>query len=376
MSAVRKDPRSPFWQFDFQFKKQRFHGSTGCTTKRDADAYVAKLRHKIALGDDKPPITLDKACLAYWEDKGQHESASATTDYQLENLCSIIGQNRFLHEITQEDFRKFCAARRGKVSNASVNREWQLARRVWKHARKAGYDVPHEESERGIVWKDLRLSEPKERSRELSADEQKRLFAKVGPDLLAVVEFAMLSSQRRSAVIGLRRSRCDLDGMRAEVFTKGGRWHKFPLTERMAQIIRDRPVVEGCDYVFTYECQRPSPARKDRPRRFKGRRYPYSKQGWYRQWKTALKDAKIDDFRFHDLRHTGISRLVRSSGNLKLGMTLADHSNVSTTSRYAHVLEDDLRMAMVAEESRNSHGMGLPEKPKSTKISTRKKDMA
>lgn len=374
--SVRKDPRSPYWQFDFQIKKRRFHGSTGCTSKRDAERYVEKLRRRIALGEDKPIITLDAACESYWNDKGQHEKASKTTDYQLENLCTIIGAGKYLHEITQEDFRRFCAVRRAKVSNASVNREWQLARRVWKHARTGGYDVPLEGTERAIVWKDLRLDEPQERARELSGDEQKRLFAQVPADLLAVVEFAMLSSQRRSAVIGLRRIRVDLDAMRAEVFTKGDRWHKFPLTKRMAEIIATRPVVEGCDFVFTYECTRPSPSRSDRPKRRKGQRYPFSKQGWYRQWRKALTDAGIEDFRFHDLRHTGISRLVRASGNLKLGMKLADHSNVSTTSRYAHVLEDDLRNAMSADESRNSHGKRSTRKPKTAKDSTRKKGMA
>jgi hypothetical protein len=61
-----------------------------------------------------------------------------------------------------------------------------------------------------------------------------------------VVEFAMLSGQRRTAVIELLRERVDVEGRRASVFTKGQVWHTFPFTERMLEIVAARPVVEGC----------------------------------------------------------------------------------------------------------------------------------
>lgn len=54
----------------------------------------------------------------------------------------------------------------------------------------------------------------------------------------------------------------------------------FPLTQRMREIIANRPKV-GL-YVFTYVCKHASPARDDRPGRLKVERYPYSKQGWDR----------------------------------------------------------------------------------------------
>lgn len=36
--SVYKDPRSPFWEFDFQLGGHRFHSSTKCTTRREAEA--------------------------------------------------------------------------------------------------------------------------------------------------------------------------------------------------------------------------------------------------------------------------------------------------------------------------------------------------
>jgi integrase len=114
----------------------------------------------------------------------------------------------------------------------------------------------------------------------------------------------------------------------------------------MIEIIRSRPKVGP--RVFTYLCTRPAPLRRDRPRRIKGERYPFSLQGWTRQWKQALLDAKIDDFRFHDLRHTMATRVLRASKNLKAVQSLLNHSDIATTARYAHVVEDDLRAALDA----------------------------
>jgi integrase len=111
--------------------------------------------------------------------------------------------------------------------------------------------------------------------------------------------------------------------------------------------------------VFTYVCERDAPARGDRPRRIKGQRYPLSNAGWYRKWKRALSDAGIEDFRFHDLRHTGATRLVRATGNLKLAMRQLGHADIATTARYAHATDDDVLNGLLAVESRNSPGRAI-----------------
>lgn len=376
--SVRKDPRSPYYQYDFQRNGQRFHGSTGLTTRRDADRFESELKRKIALGQNaRPPITMAVACDLYWEDKGKHEANAYTTEYQLGNLCRIIGEGRTLGLLRQSDLTEFVRKRREekarnkstKISPATLNRELQLASRVLKYARSQGFDVPPADDPDAVKWADLKAREPKERVRELSAAEERRLLEQLSPDLLAVVEFAYLSGQRKNAIVTLEWPRVDLDGMRAGVITKGGKEHWFPLTERLVEIIKARPRVDKCDRVFTYECRRPSPPRKDRPRRYRGQRYPFSKEGWSREWYKALKDAGISNFRFHDLRHTSATRVVRSSGNLKAAQKLLGHTDIGTTARYAHVMDDDLRAIMSATESRNSHGKGLSDDPKTARES-------
>lgn len=349
--------RSPYFQYDFQIKGQRFHGSTGCTTKRDAQTFIDNFRREILLGNGKPDITLDRACLTYWEDKGQHETNAGTTKYQLANLCDIIGKHTVLSSIGIPEFRAFIAKRRGQgVSNASINREWQLARRVWKHVEET-YAVS------AIKWGTLKLDEPNERIRELKADEETALFEALPDSLKPIVEFAILSGQRKSAIIGLRWDKLDWKAGEATIINKGGGEHRFPLSPSMVQLILEQPKVDGCPFVFTYVCEKPSPARKDRTRRYKGERYPFTRYGWLRKWQKALDDAGVSDFRFHDLRHTSATRIVRASGNLKAAGKLLGHTDIRTTSRYAHVGMDDLRALMTETESRNSTGQRLTDTP-------------
>lgn len=344
--SVYKPKNSRHWHFDFQFKGRRFYGSTGCATKRDAERYESEQRRRAALGQDtKPGITMDDACGTWWSDKGQHQASAKTNEYQLANLIAGLGQNKFIADVTVAEIRHYIAKRRAKVANASVNRELEIARRVWKHAADAGFDAP------SLEWGKMMLPESQERIRELTEDEERRLFAHLPTDLATVVEFALLSGQRRTSVISLLWAKVDLNGARATVKVKGDKWHTFPLTPRMVAIIANQPKV--CPQVFTYECERPAPPRDDRPRRLKGQRYPFSKQGWMRKWRKALTDAKIDDFRFHDLRHTKGTRVLRATGNLKAVQKLLGHADIKTTARYAHALEDDVRAAMMAGENSN-----------------------
>jgi hypothetical protein len=52
--SVYKNPRSPFWQYDFQIGSRRFHGSTKARTERDAEA-VERVERERAMRGKEPP---------------------------------------------------------------------------------------------------------------------------------------------------------------------------------------------------------------------------------------------------------------------------------------------------------------------------------
>ncbi len=54
-------------------------------------------------------------------------------------------------------------------------------------------------------------------------------------------------------------------------------------------------------------------------------------------FRTAVKNAGIEDFLFHDLRHTFASRLIMKGGTVKDLQELLGHKTMTMTLRYAHL---------------------------------------
>lgn len=340
--SLYKPKKSQHWHYDFVIQGVRYHGSTHVASKRDAKAVEDEVRRKAVLGEKvKPSVTLLAACDAWWEAKGKFMRSAKTVKFQLVNLAEGLGPNVPLQDVVLASIDAYVARRRAQVSNASVNRELELLRSVinWHKAR--GFSTPE------VVWKEAMLREAAVKTRVLGDDEEDALFAKLPESLKPIVEFALISGQRKAEIIALRWADVDLGAGRATVWAKGQKPHTFPLTPRLTAIIANQPKV--CPQVFTYVAERDSPPRKDRVARRKGERYPFSKQGWDRKWRRALKEAGIEGFRFHDTRHTALTR----TGSIEVAFDLAGHSDIRTTKRYFHTAEEKVRAAMIAAESRN-----------------------
>jgi integrase len=75
----------------------------------------------------------------------------------------------------------------------------------------------------------------------------------------------------------------------------------------------------------------------------------FGTQSWYAfrgRWEAAVKAAGLEDFRFHDLRHTFASWAVQRGATLPELRDLLGHSSLAMVMRYAHLSPEHLRSAV------------------------------
>lgn len=323
-----------FWHYDFQIRGRRFHGS--CGTDDYEEAKAAERVKARAAPEITCRFTVSQALGTYWTDICQHQTSARTAKSQAKMILSVMDGARQMEGLTNADLMRYVATRRATVSNATVNRELQILGRALRHMAKI-----HKATMPDIDLKAVETAEPEERVRELSPAEQGRLFKHLRPDLLPFVTFALLTGARLSTITELRWSDIDHDHRRMTFRLKGGGTMRFPMSHEILALLSAIPrsnVPEHRRFVFTFEDQ----GRKDRQRR----KIVPNGGGLMEDFRAALSAAEIENFRFHDLRHTFATRMLRHTGNLKLVSRLLGHSKVETTARYAHVLDDDLASAL------------------------------
>jgi integrase len=69
-----------------------------------------------------------------------------------------------------------------------------------------------------------------------------------------------------------------------------------------------------------------------------------------REWSRAWKAAKLLKIRFHDLRHTALTRLIQRAVDLRTVKDIAGHASLKTTQRYLHS-SDTIQQAAVEKLS-------------------------
>jgi len=380
MSTYKK-PNSPYYQYDFWRRGRRFLGSTGKTTKREADE-VERLKREQADAEIRAseaaqaqfgggaPLNLDVATGRWWTERGQHRADADDCWQAIVAMNAHFGPDRLLSSITDSDVAGWVAKVRGQtvrgvkklkdgspaplLSPARVNRlTVDALRRIYGRARKAWKIVFPNEPD----WAQHRLPEPDERVRELTATEESALTAAGRADYERVYRFARLSGLRLTACL-IRKSAVKWDIGRIEIRSKNGKLNRVPLSDPIRALLTecwdDHP-----EAVFTYTAARTRGKEGQPDRRIKGSRYPITRSGLITQWRRDREEAiktvpTLADFRFHDHRHTAATRILRASGNLKIAQKLLNHSRITTTAKYAHVLDDEVLEAMNEVEKRDT----------------------
>jgi integrase len=356
--SVYKRPDSPYYHYDFQWRRARFHGSTGEADRRKAEAFEraekqAIKRQVVSRNTAPTSLSLDLAADRYWLEVGQY-SKETDLEENIARLVEWIGHETPLVEITDDTLAHLVARRRGdprrgnlkfgRVSPATVNRTvTQLLRRILTRARKKWrIPLPAEPD-----WSGHILDEPQERTRELRFDEEAAIEVTERPDYRPARLFAQATGLRRREIVNLTWSQVDWGAGIIRVIQKGDKPHVVPITPELTDILwplRGHHETQ----VFTFVAKRTRTCAKSGQRYERGIRYPITYQGWGTTFARTRKKAGVSDFRIHDLRHTGATRTLRASKNLRAVKEMLGHADIKTTMRYAHALVDDVAEAMNA----------------------------
>jgi len=245
------------------------------------------------------------------------------------HIIKFFGSNTPLEEINNGKVEEYKLWRKEQgVSPVTINKELRFLATMINRAVEFEWIPRHKLYRKAILIKGAE----NKRLRYLSRDEEERLMKAIRcPLLREIVTFALNTGLRKKEILSLKWSNVNFEA-RCIILepseTKNKKRHVLPLNSKAWQVIkrRFRQRVEGCPYVFHRNGRKINSIRT--------------------AFENALKRAGIENFRFHDLRHTFASRLVQKGVDLYVVKELLNHSDIITTQRYAHLRLDNLKRAV------------------------------
>ena len=168
-------------------------------------------------------------------------------------------------------------------------------------------------------------TEPRGRVRFLDQSERERLLKACqesdNPLLYPVVVLAITTGMRQGEISNIKWKDVDFEREMITLHeTKNGERRVAPLVGLSRDLLHELSKVRRIDnfYVFPSKTSaNPANLRKS--------------------WMTAIKNAGIEDFHFHDLRHTAASYLAMNGATLAEIAEVLGHKTLAMVKRYAHM---------------------------------------
>ncbi len=176
------------------------------------------------------------------------------------------------------------------------------------------------------------------RIRWLTHDEARQLIDCLPDHLKPVVTFALATGLRRSNILDLEWSQVDMQRKMAWIHpenAKGGKAIGVALNDTACGVLRGQ-IGKNNRWVFVHEISTTKPNGEKMPEIRKLR------VDGNKAWNAALKRAGIENFRFHDLRHTWASWLVQSGVPLSALQEMGGWESIEMVRRYAHLSPNHL----------------------------------
>ncbi len=308
--------------------------------KKEADAYLGKAlaaieegRYHDVFDRKKESLTTFKVLAdKYVENFKTQKSFAGFKRHVIRELEEAFG-DKLLCQITYLDLetwrnrRKATPTKAGKPrAEASVNCDMAIL----GHMMSKGVEWELLETSPFKKGKRLWFKTDNQRRRFLTELETETLIQECPNHLKPIVQTALLTGMRREEILSLKWEQINHGFIfLAGGMVKSGKGRQIPINDRLDEILRQlrqRNQLKS-EYVF---CDS------------QGRRFHEVK----RSFNGACRRAGLEDFHFHDLRHTFASHLVMNGAGLKAVQELLGHADLTMTMRYAHLSQGHLQEAV------------------------------
>jgi integrase len=267
------------------------------------DRYIAEV------GNQKKSIKDYISCFDWWKKKLGDFPLAKITNTLLYNMQS---------ELKTKTTNRYWQKQHKTISPSTVNRYFAYMSAAFSKALKWGWVT----SNPFILVE--KLKEPPGRVRFLS-DEERKIFLeeckKVSSRFYTIILIALTTGARRSEIMNLTWDKVDLENqvmLLSPGETKNNEARALPITEEICKLINDLPRKKSTKLLFPGK----NPAN------------PYDIR---KSWAKAIKASGIENFRFHDLRHSCASYLAMNGVSHVVIADILGHKTMQMVQRYSHL---------------------------------------
>lgn len=339
MSAYQKDNGK--WYCIFQINGERKHLlCKGATNKKEAEQMENAFKYKLqqqqngVVPREERKMSVDKLCDKFLQYSELNKRSYKQDKSRVKVIREYFKRCKYINNIKLDDIEQF---KRYLLSNGkkkiTANRYLEVISKMFNIA------IRNDWVKKNPIEQDVKFElENDNKFRCLSLKEQNKLLKVVkGTYLEGIIIFALNTGIRKSDILPLMWE--DIKSYNDKVIhlyiRKSNKSVDMPCTKMLLNFIERTPKEDRHGAMFI------NPLTKQQPKEIK------------RAWKVAKKKAGIENFRFHDLRHTVASRLVNAGVPLPTVQKVMTHSDITTTMKYVHTPDEEMFKAIEVLNSYN-----------------------
>lgn len=320
--------RGHVWYLDYFLNGRRVRKSVS-KSKKMAELALKEVEIQIAKGEflgviENNRMTFDELSVEYlkFSRANKRPQVYRRDTIIVKNLLKMFS-GREIKNISAHELEEYKVQRINEVSASTVNRELTCIKHMFNKAVEWRY-LRHNQ-----LQSVKRFKEPPGRLRYLTDNEIEILLKECAVHLKPIVITALNTGMRKGEILDLLWSDVDMHNRLITIRkSKNNETRTVPMNELLYSTLKS----------LAYGNSNGQPVFvSDNGKRFINIR---------RSFETAVRRAGIEDFKFHDLRHTFASRLVMAGVNIRTVQQLMGHKDIRMTMRYSHLSDDHLKEAV------------------------------